>query len=203
MKNIYLIRHGLTNYNIEGKFQGISDISLNDIGQHQAKQLSTYFQDIDIDEIFISNLKRTYETAKYFANDKGIEPNIVEGLREMNGGYFEGKTDEELLKVYSEQVHNLRNDLPKFMPPNGESSREAYNRISSTILDIVTNSESTNIAIVSHGLVLILFLAYVSNTPFEDIKHIYLENTSVTKLIFDENKFSIEYINDFKHLNNK
>ena len=121
----------------------------------------------------------------------------------MNGGYFEGKTDEELLKVYSEQVHNLRNDLPKFMPPNGESSREAYNRISSTILDIVTNSESTNIAIVSHGLVLMLFLAYVSNTPFEDIKHIYLENTSVTKLIFDENKFSIEYINDFKHLNNK
>ena len=57
MKNIYLIRHGLTNYNIEGKFQGISDISLNDIGQHQAKQLSTYFKDIDIDEIFISNLK--------------------------------------------------------------------------------------------------------------------------------------------------
>lgn len=200
MKNIYLIRHGRTEYNILGKYQGISDISLNEIGEIQSKKLVNYFKDIKIDKIFISNLKRTNETIKYLSDYKNIQPEIIEGLNELNGGYFEGKTDSELIPLYANEVNNLRHNLPMFNPPNGESSKKAYERIIKTISEIVTKTDYKNIIIVSHGLVLMLFLGYISNIPFDKIEHIYLENTSVSKICFNNNKFDIEYINDFKHL---
>lgn len=202
MTILYLIRHGITEYNVLGKYQGISDNSLNEIGINQSKNLVHYFNHIHLDKIYVSKLRRTFETAQYFAGVKSIQPEILNDIEELNGGFFEGKEDSELIERYAEEVHNLRTNLPAFKAPNGETAKQVYNRVSKAIVAIVNQNKGKTIAIVSHGIVLQLFISYILKIPFDDIKAIKLENASVSKINVDDTtgEMSIEFMNDYKHL---
>lgn len=92
MKQIIIWRHGQTDWNVENRFQGHSDIPLNAVGHYQAKQAAQVLRDMDPTGIIASDLGRALSTAEALATVTGLEIKVDDRLRETNGGNWEGKT---------------------------------------------------------------------------------------------------------------
>ena len=92
MKNIYIARHGLTDWNLVPKVQGVTDIPLNEQGIEQAKMLADYVQKsgIEFEKILYSPLSRAAETAKIVAQKINIPLQVEPRLIEQNFGKWEG-----------------------------------------------------------------------------------------------------------------
>ena len=89
---IFLIRHGETNWNKEGRFQGQIDIPLNDNGKSQARKTSSYLKEIKFNKAFSSSMNRPYETAQIILqSNKDLKITKVDSLMEINHGLWEGK----------------------------------------------------------------------------------------------------------------
>ena len=87
---LYIVRHGQTDYNIDNKVCGISDVELTSLGKQQAKMASEQLKDISLDMIFASPLQRAHETAKIINENHQLEIKIDSRIQEINFGKFEG-----------------------------------------------------------------------------------------------------------------
>lgn len=92
---VLLWRHGQTDWNIANRFQGHSDIPLNDVGRYQARQAAKILAGMNPTEIISSDLVRAKDTAQTLADLVGINVTSFENLRETNGGLWEGRTGAE------------------------------------------------------------------------------------------------------------
>lgn len=145
--NLYIIRHGETNWNIEKKIQGLTDIELNDTGIAQAKEMKSKLTDIDFDLCLCSPLKRAKKTAETIIENKCpiLEDTI---LLERNFGTYEGKRvndiDIDFLTLWDYKINYNKDKV--------EPLKELLNRCDSFIEKIKTNYKNyKNILIVSHG----------------------------------------------------
>ena len=87
---IYLIRHGQTDWNVEGKVQGSTDIPLNETGRRQAACLAKGMAGRPVVQIFSSRLKRAFETARTVGESQNVRVETGEGLEEISFGVWEG-----------------------------------------------------------------------------------------------------------------
>lgn len=158
VKNLYLIRHGETDWNREKRFQGQSDIPLNEAGRIQAGELAAIMNQFKIETVYASDLIRAYETARIAMADSRMAIHKESRLRETNIGEAEGLTVDELIARFSEEAllrwrsyeeHNM-----DFKFKNGESKRQMMVRIRDVVLEIAQNSAQGNIAIFCHGMVM-------------------------------------------------
>lgn len=94
-QRIVLWRHGQTDWNLENRFQGHSDIPLNPTGVAQARRAAALLLNLRPEKIISSDLSRARQTASALAEITGLEVAIDSGLRETNGGNWEGKTGAE------------------------------------------------------------------------------------------------------------
>ena len=95
---LYLIRHGQTDWNKEGRLQGSVDIELNENGRAMAKAAGIRLNEVFFDKIYSSPLKRAYETAELIRNNRNLEIIVDESLREISFGAMEGTTYDDLSK---------------------------------------------------------------------------------------------------------
>ena len=156
---VYLIRHGLTSANLEGRYIGHTDVELSEEGRAQVEELARKFIYPQPTVVFSSPLKRCTETAKILYPDK--DPLLIDGLIEYNFGEFEGKTAEEL-KDYPM--------FPKWLEgqnveaPFGESDAEFGRRITDCFIKIINGLIKTGtnkVAIVTHaGIISALLEAF-------------------------------------------
>lgn len=103
------MRHGETNWNKARKFQGMTDIPLNELGRRQAMYAHEALKDIKIDVAFASPLSRAQETAKIILEGHGIELTTEDELHEQNAGDWEGLTAAEIEEKFPGQ-HELWTD---------------------------------------------------------------------------------------------
>ncbi len=143
IRRVYLVRHGTTDLNNEGKLQGSLDLSLNKEGQNQAKKVSERLSKIDIDSIYSSNLKRAYETVTPLANAKKTKVNKIEDLNEIILGDFEGKTLEERAEYRKPILAKNKNMESWEVPyPTGESYvDDFYKRVKKGLDGILEKNE--------------------------------------------------------------
>ncbi|MDA2963523.1 MAG: histidine phosphatase family protein, partial [Actinomycetota bacterium] len=92
---VLLWRHGQTDWNIVNRFQGHSDIPLNDVGRYQVQHAAEILAGMIPTAIISSDLGRARETAQALANLVGLSVTTYQALRETNGGLWEGKTGAE------------------------------------------------------------------------------------------------------------
>ena len=97
---LYLIRHGQTDWNIQGKIQGSHDIPLNDTGRAQAKLVAEGMDSRPVTKIFSSTLVRAVETARMIGDRQQVETYLVPGLIEVEFGKWEGMTWDEIKAKY-------------------------------------------------------------------------------------------------------
>ena len=108
-KTLLLVKHGETECNKLGKFQGCTDIELSKDGINQAENLKLKLNE-EFDVIYSSPLKRAYETAKILAKDTDKDITILEDIREINFGEWEGLTISQISQKYPEIFKVWRTD---------------------------------------------------------------------------------------------
>lgn len=171
--NLYLIRHGETDYNKAKRIQGHCDIALNDYGRELARVTAAGLADIPFDIIFTSPLVRASETARIIAGDRNIP--IVEDIRiqEIGFGEYEGLcSGKQGYNIPDNKAFwNFFFDTENYqVPPGGESFEEVIQRTGEFLTEIINNEEyqDKTILISTHGCALKAILANVNHTSIKD-----------------------------------
>ena len=199
-----LIRHGETEWNALGKFQGCKDISLSKEGRLQATYLKKRFKS-KFDYIYTSPLKRAIQTAAIITESSKIKPIIELELREINFGDWEGLTIKEIETNYPEKFIEWKNDELNGLMSGGDLSlKKASMRAKGAILEIIKNHQGDNIIIVAHGGIIKAGLIGIFDWKMTMYHKILLGNTAVCKIVFDDNFDSkLITLNDTSHLPEK
>lgn len=158
LKNIYVIRHGETDWNKNQRFQGQTDVQLNETGRDQALALRPFLNQLEIESLYSSPLSRAVETAQLATQDLKLTLRQDDRLRETNIGEAEGLTHSEIIEKFGElSLVNWRSyeeRLLDFRFPKGESKRQLMFRVREVFLDIAQNSNRTSVAVFAHGMVM-------------------------------------------------
>lgn len=198
--NVLLVRHGETKWNRLGKFQGCMDIELSHEGIVQAKFLAEKLNN-SFDFIYTSPLKRAVETAKILCGDHK-EPKIVDDLREINFGKWEGLNVKEISSMYPKEYERWRNDKVEAPLCGGDLSiKLASERARNAIIKIAEEHMGEKIVIVAHGGIIKAGLIGIFNWDMSMYHKIVLGNTSICHVILDEKLNPIlNTLNDIHHL---
>lgn len=180
---LFIIRHGETEWNRERRLQGQTDTSLSEYGKEQVSKLTDKLKAAKIELIFSSDLKRAKETSEQISKDLGVEIIYHPGLREIHLGEAQGILESELSNLFGEISYSNWKSLDRihdsFRFPGGETKSEAEYRIIETILSLLKINGKKNVAVCSHGFVLSRFYRYFT---CKEIPHSKLANCEVLEL---------------------
>jgi broad specificity phosphatase PhoE len=173
VKRFCLVRHGQTDWNLEGRFQGQSDLPLNQAGRAEVQSLARQLSGQAFAAIFTSDLMRARETAEIIAESLGLPVTPEPRLREINQGEWEGQFV-EAIKARSAELWDQRTiDPANFHPPGGESVAEVARRTEAAISNIAHLYPAGSVLIISHGLALATIICRERGIPLgEAFRHI-------------------------------
>ena len=187
---IGLIRHGITDWNQLGKAQGLSDIPLNEEGINQANALSKRLSRQEWDVIFSSDLMRAHQTAELIRNSLGVAAVFSdERIREINCGQIEGTTEEERIARWGVNWRELNLGM--------EDYQLVAKRGLNFLEELIVKHADKRILVVSHGALIGLSLQHLLPQQFQKT---YIENTAVTILTHNNNKWLCQLYNCTDHL---
>lgn len=193
----YLIRHGESLYNAEGRIQGQSDVELSPLGLRQAHALADALAEERIDAVFASPLRRAMQTAEPLAARLGLNIEPDDRLMEIHAGIFQGLLWAEIEVQFPEAARPWREQHPDFVIPGGESRRSLMVR-GLDVLESIRERPYRRVAIVSHGGILAGALKAVLRIPAE-VNPFSLYNASISKLAWSE-KIKLLTLNQLDHL---
>jgi alpha-ribazole phosphatase len=182
MARLILIRHGETDWNVEGRWQGHADVPLNARGRAQAEEIAAALAGQEIAAIYASDLERARETAGPLARQTGLPVRLEPRLREVDQGEWQGLLVTEIEARYAEAIRKRRADPLHVAPPGGETALEVRQRVLAAVQDILRAHPGESVAIVSHGFALAVILAYYRGIPVERVWELVPENGAVTKI---------------------
>lgn len=202
-----LVRHGETDWNRERRFQGFTDIALNENGRAQAQALAKRFSQLGqkisqpslFDICYTSDLSRAHDTAQALLTPKStlcIEPS----LRERHYGDLSGLTGDEMGTQYPEAFKGVAQRQPDQAIPGGESLQTFYDRIINTFLDIQSKHVGQSVLIVAHGGVLDCLYRHAKQIDLQPKRDWLLPNTALN--IIDhtpENEYLVQLWADVSH----
>lgn len=151
---VYLVRHGESEANIKGLFSGITDTPLSKKGIDQANEVSKKLSDIKFDKIYSSPLYRAIDTAKNITKYNKTDIEIVNDFIEMNFGLFEGLSYKQIEEKYPEIFEKWQMNTSIFTFPEGENTKEFFDRVQKKYKEIIMNNKVDKILIVAHSGVL-------------------------------------------------
>lgn len=158
--DIYLLRHGKSQQNEKNTYYGSIDCSLNEEGIFQAYKVKENLKSIAFDYIYVSPAKRTKETLDIINPLRDLKVQEDKRLMEVDFGDFEGKSYNELLRLYPTECEIWKDNWKEFAPPNGESYIQLYKRISS-FMDDLLEKKYDKVLIVSHSGAMRAIYSYV------------------------------------------
>jgi probable phosphoglycerate mutase len=147
---VVLWRHGQTDWNVENRFQGHSDIPLNKVGEYQVTQAAEVLAGLNPNRIISSDLIRAQSTAAALAKLTDLKVEINPGLRETNGGLWEGKTGSENRASHGEFFTSWYEGGDEPAGVTGERRSDVAKRAVSVIEKETANFTGT-IVFVTHG----------------------------------------------------
>ena len=137
MAKLYLIRHGETDYNNAMRFQGRTDILLNQKGIEQAEKAAEFFRDIPLQAIYTSSLKRARTTAEIIGKVKGLEPQATDALQEMSFGIWENMNSKDIQKKYAKEWKDFFASPATTTIPQGECMLDVQKRAYPVVQEIL------------------------------------------------------------------
>lgn len=203
MSKIYLIRHGETEWNREGRSQGCSnDIPLSEVGLKQAEAIGKRLKSESIDLFFSSSLTRAFQTASEIARHHNKEVLIQKEFVEISFGEWEGLRFDEIKEKYID-IYKVWRDTPHIAKvPGAESLLEIRERSMNKLMEILKSNSSRNILIVSHGITIKVLIASIMGIDLANLHKIRQDNTALNIFEYKDNNFHTCLINDTCHLKN-
>jgi broad specificity phosphatase PhoE len=194
MRQITLVRHGITAWNVTGQFQGHTDTPLSDEGRAQAQALAKHLKKAKVDLIYSSPLSRALETAHTVFPNRDILQDAR--LKELNFGDFESFTQLENQK--HEQWAWWFADPFKREAPNGESY-EALRLRAVTWMESLP--DDIHAIAFTHSGTIQMLISYIMGVEYPKWrKRLYLRHTGITRILFRDGEAVIERVNDTQHL---
>jgi broad specificity phosphatase PhoE len=197
---IYLIRHGETEWNKNGRFQGHLDIELSEEGLRQGELVSKKLENVNFQGIYTSDLKRAYKTAEIIAKPHQMPLKELIGLKEINVGIWGGMTLKEIKESYGEEFKKWNNDS-EYRVEKGESFNDLTLRVAETITNIMESHKGEAICVVTHGGVIKSYIGSLLELSTFSKRKFFIENCSITIVKMKEDgKLVLETLNDYSHL---
>lgn len=149
MKTVVLLRHGETDWNAQGRYQGQTDILLNETGRDQARQAARRWGHTEFDAAIVSPLARANETGRVVLGDRDLELLTVDDVQETAGGSWEGLLFTEIAERWPDEHAAFR--LPELDsgPVGGETPRLSGSRTAQAILAALESADV--LLVISHG----------------------------------------------------
>lgn len=169
MTELILIRHGQTDWNVEGRYQGQSDVPLNEHGREQARRLASKLQGTQLEAIYSSDLARARETAEILSEATGTPLFLDPRLREIHQGLWEGMLLKDIRRKYARAFQLRRDDPLEVAPPEGETVGQLRRRVLAALEAILQAYPHNQVAIVSHGLALAIMRVAVDDLPVQHV----------------------------------
>jgi len=169
MTHLYLIRHGETDWNVEGRWQGHADVPLNERGLQQAAQIAQKLTGAGLAAIYSSDLQRAQETAQAISAATRLPVQTDPRLREINQGEWQGLLAEEVEARYGDILRRRRLDPLDTGPPGGETVKQVLGRVIAAIDEIRRHHPLERVAVVSHGFALALVRVHYQDYPFSEV----------------------------------
>jgi broad specificity phosphatase PhoE len=167
MAEIWLIRHGQTDWNLEGRLQGQLDVPLNITGLNQVRELADQLAEKKFYALYSSDLMRARQTAEIIAGRLNLPITFDPRLREISQGQFEGMLfSDVMLKFEKAMTDRSRNPVHSRMP-GGESLAELAARFKEALDEIACVHPIQPVLVVAHGLAIATMLCRVRNYPME------------------------------------
>lgn len=196
MLEIWWIRHGETDWNTENRIQGSADQPLNARGLHQAALLAPRLATVGFDAVYASDLDRARTTAHTALPDADVR--LDRRLRELAYGVLEGKIWAQLGADDADlAAHWSQDRLGRRLPGGGESYGDLMARVAAFQADLPTHGR---VAAFSHGGTIRSALYGVIGLPAQQAWRVEIDNTSVTRLRFDDRGATLLSVNDRAHL---
>lgn len=170
MTTILLARHGETDWNREGRFQGHADPPLNATGRAQAAELSKRLEGVALAAVYSSPLKRALETADVVAAAHGLEAVEVDALREVDVGSWQGLTRAEVESRFPERVTRWLNYEQGW--EDGESYEQMGERVIPALLELAEAHAGDQILAVTHGGPIRAAFAFADRTSHAEARRL-------------------------------
>jgi probable phosphoglycerate mutase len=169
-RTVLFARHGETSWNLEARWQGHTDIALNERGRAQAVALAGRLRAFGVGHVVTSDLGRARETAEIVARELALgQVSVDPRLRERGFGAFEGLTRDECAARFPEIWAAYQEDR-RVMPPGSEPHDQVLRRVDDGVRHALTAAPANGpVLIVGHGGALRLFLAATFDRPFAPI----------------------------------
>ena len=201
MTELLLIRHGETDFNREGRFQGQVDVPLNAFGMLQAERLAARLAgEPRIDALHCSDLLRTRQTAEPSARALGLPALPDARLREQHFGILEGLTFVQVRELHAEPFERWARFDARYALPGGESTHDFHARTVEAIRDIAARHAGRRIAVVTHGGVLDMVWRAVHGLPLDGPRACLIPNAGLNRLVVDAERLEIVGWGEDAHL---
>jgi len=200
---IYLVRHGQTEWNAVGRWQGTIDIALDETGLQQAAKLAEKMTQYPLSAIYSSPLKRAAITAQGVAMQKNLPITYVKALEEIRLGKLEGLTYEEIVEKHADKFDIWENSTEEQTDLGIETNFELQRRAWAAFEEICQN-ENGDVLIVSHGAWINRLMCKLLHIPVQhrmllDVSNVGLSIVECNKA-GNERKYKVLTVNDFSHL---
>jgi len=197
---VIFVRHGETEWNLQGRFQGQLDSPLTALGQAQAEAVALRLRQTHFDHLYSSDLGRTYETARSVAKLTNHMIMKDTRLREKRGGITQGMTSSEIRSQYPGLREKILKGGPDYAAPEAESLNQVIAR-GVEILDYYRqNYLGQTIVAITHGGFLSALIRHILCIPLENPRRFHIYNTSLNILSYRNDAWGVECMGDVSHL---
>jgi broad specificity phosphatase PhoE len=189
---LILVRHGETDWNRDGRWQGHADAPLNDRGREQGRALASELAGEDIAAVYSSDLARARETAEIMAARLGGPVSVDRRLREVDVGGWSGLTMDEIEARFPEEITRWRAEDPHHTFDGGESYSAMGERVVAALEEIAANHPDGQVLVVLHGGPIRAVLAHSAGISYEEQRHrkAHLDNCGYLRIAVRKGVFS-------------
>lgn len=200
MTKIIFVRHGQTEWNVLGRYQGQTDIALSPLGIEQAEKLAAHFPVDKVEAVYSSDLVRALTTARCVADRFGLTVESRPELRELNFGDWEGLTYDEIVAKWPDALNNFFQHPDVLEIPHGESFPKLRKRALDAVEKIVACHPNQTVAVFAHGAILRTILTAALHMDLKYVWTIRQFNTAVNIVTYTEHGTTVELLNGTGHL---
>ncbi len=200
MTRVILVRHGQTEWNVQLKYQGHSDVELTTQGVRQAELVAARLAKEPVDAIYSSDLGRALRTAEYIALPHQLPVTPLNGLREYHFGEWEGLTFKQIAKQWPDLNANFFKNPDTVRVPGGETFGEVKARAEAVVRKLVDQHPEQTIMLVSHGGTIRTILCAALGLHLNRIWSIRQDNTAVNIVEYYQETAIVALVNDVHHL---
>jgi alpha-ribazole phosphatase len=198
--HLYLVRHGETDWNLQRRYQGQSDIPLNQTGIQQAHKIAGRLSKGEIHAIYSSDLSRARETAEQIAQPHKLKVTADARWRELSFGDWEGLAYPEIQTQAPDELTLWESDFTRYAPPHGETLTQLAGRVLSAFEELRALHAEQTILIVSHGGPLQVLLCHALGIDFQRHWQFPISKTALSVLSVYTEGAILELYNDTSHL---